>query len=69
MKKTMYFNNPTQVFWYDEEDAKHFGIAYKDGIICACCGSIFPLKEVYAFAQRKEPVEKRTWIDFEEGIL
>ena len=68
MEKKLYFDCPTQVIWYDEEDAKQFGIAYRHEIICACCGAIIPLEEVYVFAQRKEPIETIEWIDFAESI-
>ena len=30
MEKKMYFKNPTQVIWIDEEGSKQAGIAYRD---------------------------------------
>lgn len=66
----MYFYEPKQVIWYDSYDIKQCGIAYKDEIICACCGGVIPIEEVYEFAQREKPIEEmKWWIDFAEGIL
>lgn len=48
MKKYNYFEAPTQVKFWDE----HYigGIAYRDEIICGCCGGIFRISDVYEVA-------------------
>ena len=70
MEKKMYFDEPMQIIWYDEEDNRQCGIAYKDEIICACCGGVVPIEEVYEFSQREKPIEEmKEWINFVEGIL
>lgn len=48
MKKYDYFEAPTQVkFW----DGRYIGgIAYRDEIICGCCGGIFKISDVYEVA-------------------
>ena len=46
-----YFDRPKQVMFYEaENDEWIVGIAYKDEIICACCGGIFDIDEVYELA-------------------
>ena len=51
MKRT-YFNNPTQVMFADPENPGEWlcGIAYRDVIICSCCGGIFHINEVIEMA-------------------
>lgn len=48
MKKYNYFEIPTQVkFW----DGRYIdGIAYRDEIICGCCGGIFRISDIYKVA-------------------
>lgn len=43
--KYNYFEIPTQVkFW----DGRYIGgIAYRDEIICGCCGGIFGISDIY----------------------
>lgn len=46
-----YFEVPTQVkFWDYNGDHYTGGIAYRDEIICGCCGGIFDISEIYEFA-------------------
>lgn len=46
--KYNYFEIPTQVkFW----DGRYIGgIAYRDEIICGCCGGIFGISDIYKVA-------------------
>ena len=46
--KYNYFEVPTQVkFW----DGRYIGgIAYRDEIICGCCGGIFRISDIYEVA-------------------
>lgn len=48
MKKYNYFEAPTQVKFWDE--CYIGGIAYRDEIICGCCGGIFKISDVYEVA-------------------
>lgn len=68
-----YFDVPTQVFWknpdfgetdsiYDSETEYFAGIAYKDEIICACCGAIIHVDEV------PEILEFSHWVNIAEEI-
>ena len=43
----MFFETPTQVKFWDV-DGGHYtaGIAYKNEIICGCCGGIFEIEEI-----------------------
>lgn len=47
--KYNYFEVPTQVkFW----DGRYIGgIAYRDEIICGCCGGIFRISDIYEVAR------------------
>lgn len=56
-----YFDKPTQVQFIDDEDNVCYGIAFQDNIICACCGSIFPIDEITIIASLE-------WVNFEEEI-
>lgn len=69
-----YYDIPTQVFWknpnfgdtdsiYYSEPEYFVGIAYKDEIICACCGMvIFHVDEV------PEILEFSDWVDIAKEI-
>lgn len=48
MKKYNYFETPTQVKFWDV----HYigGIAYRNKIICGCCGGILDISTIYEFA-------------------
>lgn len=51
--KYNYFEVPTQVkFWDVDVDGDHYtgGIAYRNEIICGCCGGIFDISEIYESA-------------------
>ena len=43
-----YFYEPTQVMFADPDNEGEWlaGIAYKDEIICACCGGVFEIADV-----------------------
>lgn len=65
-----YFDIPTQVKWKNpdfdetnESDSEYFGgIAYKDEIICACCGGTIHVDEV------PEILEFDEWEPIDEEI-
>lgn len=48
IKKYNYFEAPTQVKFWD--GCYIGGIAYRDEIICGCCGGIFKISDVYEVA-------------------
>lgn len=65
---TKYFETPVQViFRMDEEtmieNGVHWftGIAYRDEIICGCCGGIFNTDE-------PEHIQPLPWVDISEAI-
>lgn len=59
------YEKPTQVRWFDDVDGVWVGgIAYRDEIICGCCGGILELSEF----EDNEVFEYEDWIDIEEEI-
>lgn len=51
MKKYDYFPVPTQVQFWDYKKRRYKGgIAYRDEIICGCCGDVFNISEIYKVA-------------------
>ena len=73
MKVTKYFEVPTQIVFYDhEDDCWKSGIGYKDEVICACCGGIIEISEIYEFAPAgiDTPIfEYKNWCDISEDII
>ena len=60
-----HYERPTQVRWFDTENKRWIGgIAYRDEIICGCCGSILELDEF----KEGEVVELGNWVNIEEEI-
>ena len=54
MSEYVYFKVPTQVKFWDYKNGYYVGgIAYRDEIICGCCGSIFKNREVYKIIQNE----------------
>lgn len=70
MEKKMYFENPTQVVWVDEDNHAHAGIAYGDVIICGCCGGTQEIAEIYEFAPEgvENPITELEWTSIREEI-
>lgn len=59
------YEKPTQVRWLDDlEGIWVGGIAYRDEIICGCCGGILELSEF----EDGEVFEYEDWVDIEEEI-
>ena len=71
MKKYDYFEVPTQVKFWDV-DGDHYigGIAYRNEIICGCCGGIFDITEIYELAPDtlKEDLVVYDWVDISNEI-
>lgn len=59
------YEKPMQVRWFDDENKRWIGgIAYRDEIICGCCGTILKLSEF----KDSEVVEYDTWVNVEEEL-
>lgn len=57
-----YFDKPTQVKFFEPNEGEWcYGIAYKNEIICACCGSVFEIEEVSI-------IKPLTWVGFGDWI-
>ena len=73
MDENKYFYKPTQVIYYDaDSDCWKSGIAYCGEIICACCGGVIEIDEIYEFAPAEiaQPIFKYdVWCDITEGII
>ncbi len=74
MEKT-YFDRPTQVIFADPDNPGEWlcGIAYRDEIICACCGGVFNIDDVIEMA-REDGVncaihEYHEWNDIADEIV
>lgn len=66
---------PTQVVFYDGgDDSPIFcaGIAYKDEIICACCGGVVAISEIIADAKedgiKTAIYDYADWCDMSEAV-
>ena len=71
MDKTTRFDVPTQVLFVDEDGVWRGGIAYRDEIICGCCGGVYEIDEVIEFAPEyvQQPIHKyEYWIDISDEI-
>lgn len=69
--KKMFYETPTQVAFFDVDNNQYIGgIAYKDEIICGCCGGIVPIEEVYEYAPDDiVPIRDYSeWVDINEAI-
>ena len=72
MKMNNYYNEPTQVkFWDTCGDRYLGGIAYQDKIICGCCGGAAYISEIYESAPDtlEDPiVPYDDWVDISSEI-
>ena len=72
MDEKKYFDRPQQVkFWDSTQQEYFFGIAYRDEIICSCCGGIFEIREVIEGAkedEHKQAIIPTYWVDFSNYI-
>ena len=68
----MYFDEPKQVVFADPDNEGEWlvGIAYKDEIICACCGGVFEIEDVINSVEDPEKAifPYADWIDFRYEI-
>ena len=67
------FDIPTQVVFYDHDgDCWKSGIAYGGIIICACCGGVIEIDEIYEFAPAEivQPIfPYHNWCDITDDII
>ena len=70
-----YFDRPTQVMFADPDNPGDWlsGIAYRDEIICGCCGGVFNIDDVIKVA-RENGVnwaihEYHEWNDLADEII
>lgn len=74
MTDMQYFDKPTQVVFADPDNEGEWivGIAYKDEIICGCCGGVFDISDVVDMAAEagvKHPIYAYTdWMDIAAEI-
>ena len=68
-----YFDHPTQVMFWDEDNHMfNYGIAYRDEVICGCCGGVFEVEEILNSevpAGQKAIYAYETWADISEEIF
>ena len=73
MDEMKYFDKPTQVVFYDVDgDNWKSGIAYCGEIICACCGGVIEIDEIYEFAPAEiaKPIfPYHSWCDITDDII
>lgn len=70
--KYNHFEVPTQVKFWDVDGGHYYGgIAYRDEIICGCCGGIFDISEIYEVAPNtlEDPIVVYDWVDISSKIL
>ena len=68
-----YFEVPTQVKFWDSDTGSYLGgIAYRNEIICGCCGGIFDISEIYESAPdtlKEDPIIiPDRWVDISHEI-
>ena len=75
MQKTLYYDMPTQVKFFDFDGEEPYwigGIAFHDVIICGCCGGIIEISELYDIAEEielgEDPIKVLNWIDINAEI-
>lgn len=68
----IYFEEATQVMYWESIGEQWLGgIAYKDFVICGCCGGVIKIKEIYDCAP--EDIENPihcfpNWVDIADVI-
>lgn len=73
----LYYGTPCQVRFVDIGDPNNittsYGIAYRDEIICGCCGAILSIDEIIKDAEKAgihwdDAIIELEWIDISENI-
>ena len=71
MERKMYFETPTQVFFYTSENEYEAGIAYHNKIICGCCGGVYTIEKIYGWADEDNllnPIIELSWVNLRDEI-
>ena len=68
-----YFDTPKQVMFHDIDNPQNWlrGIAYKDEIICGCCGGVFEISEICEMSEGyvdQAIYEYDYWVDLSDEI-
>ena len=67
-----YFDKPTQVMFADPDNEGKWlaGIAYKNEIICACCGGVYEIEDILEFAKESDKVifPYDSWYDISDSV-
>ena len=67
-----YFDQPTQViFWETAQKDYVGGIAYRDEVICGCCGGVFEIADLLDNAEEdgvQAIYEYKLWVDLSSEI-
>ena len=72
MKNIPAFDVPTQVmFWDITMDHYTYGIAYKNEIICGCCGGVFEIAEIVDYTPSElQPIYPyENWVNLTDEIF
>ena len=74
MSEIKYFEKPTQVVFWDTDGGDHWigGIAYRNEVICGCCGGVIEISEIYEFAPPTVgcPIrEYDEWCSIDDAII
>lgn len=74
-KKTLYYDMPTQVKFFDFDSESPYwigGIAFHDVIICGYCGRTVEISDLYDMAEEagldEDPIEVLDWTDIQNEI-
>ena len=74
----LYYGTPCQVRFIDLGDPNNptmcGGIAYKDEIICGCCGTVLSIQEIINDAEKAgvhfdDAIIELDWIDIDQEII
>lgn len=75
MQKTLYYDMPTQVKFFDFDGEEPYwigGIAFHDIVICGCCGATIEIVDLYDEAEEtgfnEDPIKVLDWIDINNEI-
>lgn len=68
----LYYECPMQVkFWEPEVNGYMGGIAYRDEVICGCCGGVFLIANIVCNTPKGTTpiIAYENWIDIEHEIV
>lgn len=72
----LYYSHPVQIRFWEPCVKRYVGaIAYKDFVICGCCGSLIPIQDIIDTAKEfsnmneDEAIVELDWIDINQEIV